>query len=417
MLDISIVLNWFLAVAFMATTVVTLLGVTGVLKIKDVYLKRLFAALLLQLVACGFVVIRRGWSPEQEYFRQAKSLFDEAVIARKAGEIDRADKLLGDIIRLSVAGLPFEVRQVFRERGTLMFEKRAWASAVRSLGVYNEIAPDDLAALLDYGRALRAISRNAEALQVYKRAAQLSPNNFEVLNGLQNLGRRMGAFYLAADRVDAADNEFEETRELIDRMLKLSGGKAQDFARYQTALLARARLFWEWRRYQEAIIAFEAVLTEYPDSAPAQEDLAAAILEAGELQNDSAGLSQARDRYRQLFLKKPLSSDTVFIGAGFAEAAALAPDTPQEMLAEAEKAVLTALTQVQSAKEDPYMHYAAAVLFDRMNRRDQAQTYLANAIRYERRRASDMFTSDTHRLVKYERLQERWRSEAARPKS
>lgn len=411
--NLPVILNWFVALAFMATTVVTLLGLVGVIRIEKSFLNRLFVVLILEIVAAGFSLIKQAWTPEQEYFHKARALMDEAVTARKLGDVDQADRLLGQILTLSVANLPFEIRQVFRERGSLMADKKNWEAVVRSLNVYYEINPDDFDVLIQYGRGLREINRYSDADQVYQRAAQLSPNNFDVLNGLQNISRRLGAFYLDSDRIDAADTQFERTRDLINRMLNTVGDKALDPVRYRLAVLARARLYWEWRRYSEAINAYENAATEFPDYMPVQEDLAAVNLEAGERGGDTARLVVARNLYRQFYLSRPKGSDVVFNGAGFAEAAALAQDTTPEMLIEAEKAVLTSFTDQQTALEDPYTHYAAAMLYDRLKQRPKAQTYLANAIRYERRRANDPYKFDYIRLVKYERLQERWHNEPA----
>ncbi|MDF0522821.1 hypothetical protein P0R31_36920 [Bradyrhizobium yuanmingense] len=402
------VVGWSIVVAFVATTIATLLGLVGVLKIAPTYQGRLFTVLLLEIVAAGFFIFRQGLSPEQDYFREASDLYQRAVVARKNNDFQGADRLLGRILSLSPKSLPFEIRQVFRERGSLAYEEQNWEPAVKSYSVYFEIQPDDLDALVQYGRALRQTNRYEQAMAVYERAERLSSNNYDVLNGLQNITRRLGVSFNDAGRADIADTYFAKTRDYITRMLNVTGEADKTEPRYRSALLARSRLYWEWRKYPEAIAVYEKLVTDLPDFIPAQEDLAAVLLEAGESLGDQKRIATARDRYRQLYVDRPQGSDAVYNGAGFAEAAALSSDTSDAIVAEAEKAVLLSLAELKTAEIDPYPFYAAAVLFKRLGQNALALEYLRSAVRYERRRASDPFKFDHVRLIKYELLLQRW---------
>jgi tetratricopeptide (TPR) repeat protein len=402
------VIGWTIVLAFIATTTVTLLAIVGLVRVEEQYLNRLFAVLVIEVVAAGFFLFRQGLNPEQRYFRQANELFQEAKAARAEGKAEEADQFLGRILRLSPEGLPFDVRHVFRERGEIASARSDWDASVRSHAVYLEIQPDDVEALVRYGRALRETGRYQVALQTYENAQRLEPSNYDVLNGLQNSTRRLGAFALDADRPDVADGYFQRTRTLINSMLTLAPSREKHEKRYLNALLARARLQWEWRRYPEAVAAYEQVQAEFPERADIREDLAAVLLELGEREGDQVRLSRSRDMYRELLRQREPTSSSVFIGAGFAEAAALAADTTRELLEEAERAVLLSIAELAKELEDPYPHYAAAVLAKRMGREDRAINYLRNAIRHERQRASDPFRFDYVRLVKYERLLQGW---------
>lgn len=402
-------MTWIIVAIFGTTAIITLLGMMKKISIKQSYLNKLFVALILEIVAAGFLIFQRGLSPEQEYFRQAKALFEEARAARADKKFELAERKLGEILQLSVRNLPFEVRSVFKERGELWVERRNWPGAAQSLSVYYEIHPNDLDALIGYGRALREIGRYSTALSIYEAAQRLSPNQYDVLNGLQNINRRLGSFYVDADRVDVAEIHFNQARSQIAQMLSLIDGK-NDQVRQHQAHLAAARLYWQWRRYDEAIASYDALLKQFPSFPQSSEDLAAILIEAGEAKNDQSLIVRARNLYLSLNENPPANSNPIFSGAGLAEASALAENTSNELLAKARTAVLQSLAHSE-LKEDPYAFYAAAVLFKRLKETEQAKKYLAEAIRHEKQRAKDLYQFDFVRLVKYEKLAERWANE------
>jgi len=407
--------GWTIVTAFAATTIITLLAMTGIVPlVSDDHLDQLFAALILEIIAAGFFLFRWGTkqpvSPpaEQEYFEKASTLFKQALEQKSQKNLEEADRLLGEILSLPADNLPFEIRTVFRERGEIAFDRSLWQNAVDAYSVYYQIQPDDVDALVNYGRALRETNRYHEALRVYERAKKLSPNSYSVLNGLQNISRRMGGFFQEADREDAAERWFEETRSTINAMLKIAPDRSTHKKRYLNALLARARLYWQWERYPETIAGFRAIIEEFPERSDVREDLAAVLLEFGETRQNEEALEEARELYRDLWLESTEGKDRVFIGSGYAEAVAHSQRSSDDEVAIAEHAVLRSLTELDATEEDPYPFYAAALIFRRQNKLDQAVDYLKQAIRHERRRSSDPYRFDYRRLVRYEKLLQRW---------
>ncbi|MGH6925886.1 MAG: hypothetical protein ACRED5_19345 [Propylenella sp.] len=401
------VVGWTIVLAFIATTIVTLLSLAGVIKLANrKYLDRLFVVLVIEIVAAGFFIFRTGFSPEQAYFREASALFEKAKLAEKEGKISEADVLFSKILQLPTDKLPFDIKAVFREQGHMAFKRKLWGRAAGAYSIYDEIGNDDIVVLVNYARSLRALNRYGDADAVYQRAERISPNNYDVLNGLQNVTRRLAAFYFEAGREDAAIPIFERARNYINSMISISedGDKEQ----YQTALIARVRLNWQWERYAEAEAAARQLIDKFPDYTTAREDLAAILLEYGQKGALPGKLSLAKREYQDLYRALGKDSDDIFIGSGLAEAVAFATDATVDEFAEAENAVLLSIANAQKVEDDPYAFYAAAVLFHRQGKFAQAVEYLKSAIAAERRRSTNPYTFDYIRLVEYEKTLLRW---------
>ena len=70
---------WVIVIAFIATTVVTLLGVTKVIQFADKkYLDKLFIAVVLEVVAVGFLIFRTGFDDISVYFQSVENLYKTA---------------------------------------------------------------------------------------------------------------------------------------------------------------------------------------------------------------------------------------------------------------------------------------------------------------------------------------------------
>lgn len=402
------VVGWTIVIAFIATTIIALLGIMGVVALPANIRNKLFTVLILEIVASGFFLFRQGLSPEQEYFRQAQALMEKAQQAKEANDVEKADQLLGQILKLSVKDVPFEIRQVFRTRGDLAYDKQIWDQAVNSYRIFYEIQPDNLKALVRYGRALRAVKRYEEAAKVYERARQLSPNNYGVLNGLQNNARRMGGFLQEAERTDAAEEWFEKARVYITAMLKISPNQKVHEKRYLNTILARARLNWQWERYPQAVALYRDIIREFPKFAQGQEDLAAILIEYADHGGGPEVLGEAKRIYARLYKTTPDGSSRVYIGSGYAEAVGLDPNATVAELKEAKTATLLSLGLLEGKNEDPFPFYATSIVLHRLNERDLAIKYLKDAIRHEKQRANNPYTFDYKRLFKYEQLLQRW---------
>lgn len=202
-----------------------------------------------------------------------------------------------------------------------------------------------------------------EAKTVYLRAERLAPNNYDVLNGLQNITRRLAGFYQEADRGEAAQELFEQTRVYINSMLNVAVSKAKSERPYLNALMARVRLNWQWERYPEAEASVREIISEYPEFSIAKEDLAAILLEFGQKRNLPQKIVDSKSLYKALYDKLGDEVDDIYIGSGLAEAVAFSKNPSPSEIAIAEKAVLLSIANSRNAIYDPYAFYAAAVLF------------------------------------------------------
>ncbi|MCR9242335.1 MAG: hypothetical protein NXH87_13235 [Rhodobiaceae bacterium] len=404
-----LVIGWTIISAFIATTFLTILALSNVIELSDEkYLDRLFVVLVLEIVASGFFIFREGFSEEQKYFRNATLLFDKAISQKEAGSFKDADETFSQILNLSTDKLPFDIRDVIRQRADLAFSQNLWERAAASYQVYDEMGPGDPQVLANYGRSLRELNRYEEAKLVYQRAEKFLPNDYAVLNGLNNVTRRLASFYLEADRSNAAQKLFEQTRVYINAMLKIAGGKSENERQYLNALIARVRLNWQWERYPEAEASTRGVIEEFPDFSPAKEDLAAILLEYGLKTSNQSKISESAALYRKLHEELGNESDDIFIGSGLAEAVASIESPTTEYLEYAKNAVLLSIANNENTEDDPYAFYAAALLFHKFDDMSAAQEYLRQAISAEERRSADPYTFDYRRLVEYEKLLLRW---------
>ncbi|PZV37080.1 hypothetical protein B5V02_18640 [Mesorhizobium kowhaii] len=330
--------------------------------------------------------------------------FEQAVALRTSGKLDEAEKVLEHIMKSSMRNDEVGIANVIKERGTIKFLQERWESAARYLGICYEIDSNDADTLEMLGKSLRMIGRYQEAETVYERAAYLDPDRFEVLDGLQNIHRRLGDNYQESDRPEQAEAEFGKALDIVAQMTKLSEGKSEEHLR--VSKFAKAKIFYEKKSYSEAVDAYASLVSSYPDFRPAQEEQAALALDYAKDKGSPAQLQAALDQYRALYKSAKSTKELAYSGAGFAEAAGRTKDLPADTLAEAEQAARTAL--LDANPNDPYPHYASAVLMYAIDAKDDATSRLKEAIKLERKRAADPYQNDYARLVEYEKLMQAW---------
>jgi len=403
-----LVITWIVVIFFGMTLAVTLAGMVGWVQFSNPdHLDHLFTVLIVEIVALGVMVARRAFGTTSEYFTKAQSLYQSFTEDKENGREDEALKKLNQIIQLSDEALPFRLRHVFLGRGEIAYKRKLWAQAVESYAIYLELAPNDVDALTRFGRALRGTHDYERAESIYKRAFALAPQNWEVLNGLQNCLRRLAGFFNEADRRDVADRYFEESRGYILSMIRVSRDK--DKRHYQVSCLALARLNWQWERYPESITKYEEILTEFPDLIEAQEDLAGVLLEYGQFREKPEAIQRSRSEYLSLLSKLDHPDARVFAGAGLAEATAELTSSSEEEIKEAATAVTSAIANNPTPQDDPYPLYALALILWRTEDRTEAIQKLGDAIHAEKRRSTNPYTFDYVRLRKYEALLEQWK--------
>jgi tetratricopeptide (TPR) repeat protein len=407
---LSNVVGWAIVIAFTATLVLTILGMIDVVHFANPeHLDKLVVAGILEVLALGFWIYKRGDSGVSRYFNRVSSLLKGAREKRLAKNYDEAEAMLGEIFRVSDEELPFRVKDIFLERGEIAYERKLWRQAAEAMSIYLELTNDDVTVLVKTARALRELHEYERARSLLERAHALSPQDYAVLNGLQNCIRRLGAFHDDGVQRDVADRYFEQAREYINNMLRIADANS-DKKKRLNALIARARLNWEWKRHEEAAVVYEEIIAEFPERAEPREDLAALLLEHGAKIDDQIKIEKAHKMYAEMLLEPNQFTDAVFVGGGLAEAAALMQEASDEDLQIARRAALAAIANNDKARDDPYAMYAAAVLLKRLGEVDTAKEYLRNAIRAEKKRSNNPYVFDYERLFIYERLLEEWES-------
>lgn len=403
-------ISWVIVIAFVVVLIITIAGMIGLIPFKhEEHLKKLVVLLIFEIVGIAFLIYEEGKDKHAQYLREAKSGYESAQSLAAKKHYDEALAQLSKVLRLNSDESVFHIRDVFLLRGNILFNREAYADSITPYAVYNEIVKDDAQALARYGRALRYVHRYEEAKQVYERALALAPNDYYILNGLQNCIRRQAGFFLEAERKDAATRYFREARQHIVSMLNLAETASEKRERkLLNAELALAKLNWQWERYGEAIALFEEIVQKYPNHSAAFEDLAAVYLEYGQISSNQSLIQKSVSLYEKTFESALSDQDKVYIGSGLAEAVAHLENPSEERVASAKRAVLLSIAKNKTILDDPYPFYAAAVLSYKVGEKTAAINYIDEAIFAERKRAENPYTFDYVRLVKYEKLRQKW---------
>ncbi|MEF7616953.1 hypothetical protein V4F39_23770 [Aquincola sp. MAHUQ-54] len=200
--------------------------------------------------------------------------------------------------------------------------------------------------------------------------------------------------FRVGDHPKIADIKFSRGAELADQMLVVAGTEKQK----QQSMLAKATLYWEWKKYDVAYAAYQEAIKAFPDFQRFHEDIAALLVEMGRPQ-------EGRDAYALLYERSPDKRAAAFIGAGYAEAAAKANSS----LAELENALNAGLLSISNQPDEPFSYYAVAMVCRAMNRRPEALKYLRDAESREASRDVNIHTYDRTRHLKYKALLNEWR--------
>jgi tetratricopeptide (TPR) repeat protein len=135
-----------------------------------------------------------------------------------------------------------------------------------------ELAPDDVEALLNLGRAQHNLHHNTEALATFNRILELNPNL-----PLARFHRAMT--YQALGQFDKAVDD-------LTREIETNPG-------YPPAYLVRGSAFMALGDWEKALADLEVAAARMPDNAKAQYDRARALIQSGKLKEAEAGLRRA----------------------------------------------------------------------------------------------------------------------------
>lgn len=405
---------WAIVLAFIATLIVTLLGVTNVIKFSNKkYLDKLFVAVILEVVAVGFLIFKTGFSDVSQYFQSVENIYQKAARLKSEKKYDEALSSYNEIIFLSNKSLPFKMEDVFLAKGDIAFDRGIWPQAVEAYSFYLELNKSNVMVMQKMGQALRKTYDYERAKKIYELGFSLEPQNYEILNGLQNCLRRLGAFMDEGEKKDAANSYYEEARRHILSMLSIS--KGQDDKRYKNASLALAKLSWQRQQYRESIAKYEEIQNEFPSFITPKEELAAVKLEYGSQSGNEAMINESVSLYKDLYLNSS-EADKIFNGAGLAEAVSKLKNPTQDDLKIADNAVSLSIVNNQNVKDDPYPLYATALILKKQGKESEAFTYIKYAIHAEAKRSENPYTFDYVRLREYEKLLAQWEQDKVKKK-
>ncbi len=238
-----------------------------------------------------------------------KAMAEQAIAFHQQGNLEQAEALYLQILEADP--------QLFGPRyylGLLRLQQGRSAEACDYLGEALLVFPEDLAALMNYGMALRAAGRAEEALEMFDRALAIQPNLAEAL---YNRGVALGdlrRYEIAVESYDraltvqpemvaamvnravalAAIGRFDDAVSGYDRVLAIQPGNAQaltwrglvrrtmgapqlalaDFDRalaldpaHDEAQYNRGVVMLDLRRAAEALAAFDAVMPSHNGNA------------------------------------------------------------------------------------------------------------------------------------------------------
>lgn len=192
-----------------------------------------------------------------------------ALVARRTGNIDRAENLLRTILDLSRSPRP----QVFFDLALILHQKKNIEEAIRYYRTAVQAAPDYADAWLNMGSALAESGGLEEAVAAYRRAVALQPNNPAAYNNL-------GLTLLNLKHADDALKCFETA-------LKINPDYAECWYNAGNALV-------EKKRYNDACNAYRRALNVKPDYYQAAVNLGNTLRSAGDLDQAIHVLSAAQ---------------------------------------------------------------------------------------------------------------------------
>lgn len=411
---ITTVILWTCVGVFIATAVIAVLSLIGKLQIEARYKAALFTSLILEVVIVGIGIFSGKIDPShltpgntnetEAYYKlsqemkvitdRVKHRFDEGNFTAGLPELALLFDQLGDKLAPTA--------DAFYLKGRLAEHRGEWSDAATNYEIALQIKPTYLDAMIRAGSTRTKIKDYENAQVLFNSADQLArdladePTTYRIANGRQNLERRYGAFLLEVGRKEAAQEHFVKALKIVQSMETMTPQNKNPVGEKS----ARYRIFWEWRRYEEAIAEVRA-LTKESKNVTYMEDLAAILIE----KSDSASILEARSILENLHSQGQASGYAV---ASLAEASALIPTSNDKRITLLEAISRAIVTEEVNVEPDPYLYYAKAMLNRSLDRRAEATDALDEAIYRERSRLRNVFTFDAVRLAKYQGLKAQW---------
>jgi tetratricopeptide (TPR) repeat protein len=409
---IVLVILWTCVGVFIATSLITLLGLIGVIKLPKKYMNILFSALIVEIVGIGVGIFSGTINPNY-LLKGARDTGEKYAYKKIQEEIKQVSyKIQMNIDNKNYDAATNDLRFVFNDilgnkisavsdifylKGLLDERRKLWASAASNYETSLVIKPDNPLVLVRAARAKIKQKDYEEAKSLYETAQKIARNmgdrklEYSISNGLQNVERRFGAFLLEVERVSSADKHFTSALRIIRTMEAIrpdSEGEANE-------KIARYRVYWEWQKYDEAISEVSA-LTATSNEPTYKEDLSAILIET----NIYSNVEKAYNILKNL-------GNSPYVIASMAEAASVVENNIK-----LKNSLLNSLNQVIVADDpdnrDPYLYYVKALLHKSNSDHQRALDAIDEAIRIEKKRSANFYTFDAVRFEKYNRIKADW---------
>ena len=412
---IVLVILWTCVGLFIATSIISVFGLVNIIKIDKKYMNALFASIILEVAAIGIGIFSGKINPDHLVSK-----------ARDTGEreaYERLSKDIDNVLRMVRRGLEKEdydtssanLRYVFDEiigkkvsvladtfylKGLLEEKRYLWDEATQSFETSLAIKPDNPEVLVHVGRTCSKLKDYEKSKEYYSYAMQLARSigdrnlEYRIANGLQNVERRFGAFLLEVDRRETADLHFNNALKIIQSMEVIRPTNHNDVLEKR----ARYRIFWEWKKYDEAIAEVKALINNY-EELEYKEDLCSMLIEAGDERQE-----EAYDILKRLFVEGNITNYSI---ASLAEVASTLEKNEvykSKILDHLNRAIVAD----DPINRDPYLYYVKALLLKSLSKNKKAIESIEEAIRLEKYRSRNIYTFDPTRLELYQRKHIEW---------
>lgn len=331
-------------------------------------------------------------------FNARKNVFDEKLSEARqlynGGKLTEAYALVNDLFRSDELEEYFPIKDLFVLNGDISKSRKFWLEAIESYGPALKLDPSNVEIMVSAGHAQRELQNYEEAEIFYERALAAQGQNWEVLNGYFNCLRRYAAF-LADEYPKIANEKFQKAATISQQMANV----ATDERERRMSDVAKAVLYWEWKKYDVASTTYKQLIRKYPDQIRFKEDLAAVLVEM-------ESFNEAKDMYLALYQAEiKVGTASWYVGSGYAEAASKANSSPSEL----QEALEAGLAAIAAKPDEPFSHYAVGLVYKALGNDDAAIQYIFDAEALEARRDTNIHTYDKTRHELYKSLIEKWR--------
>jgi tetratricopeptide (TPR) repeat protein len=406
---IQLIVAYTLVGVFVFSAVVTSLSLIGIIKFAhEKQQKMLFKALIIEVViaAVGFFGNILIFDPGKvrkdivkNEFKSRKLAFEEKLsFAQKqfeSGNLNGAYLIVSNLFKSDELEEYFPIKDLFILNGDIAKEREFWVEAIESYGPALKLDPNNISVIVNAGYVQRRLQNYEKAEELYERALSAEGQNWEILNGYCNCLRRYAAF-LSDEYPKIADIKFQKAAEIVKHMRNVSENEREEVL----SAIAKGTLYWEWKKYDIALVTYRYLIKKYPKKKRFKEDLAAILMEMSRY-------IEAKNIFGELYQhEKSGEGVSWYVGSGYAEATAKAISTKQEL----QEALNAGLIAISNKPDEPFSYYAVALAYKKMDDMEKAIEYISQAESLESNRETNMHTYDKKRHLLYIKLRKKWQA-------